>query len=144
MTDQENIEISNGESAPEAGIGQRIKDLRKRHDITVDQLAALTASHDTWTANPADRGIAVSTLYLYENGSRLPRAKEIRLLCDALGVTPNYLILGKDWSMSPVLRTELELIFNKIGDMIENNESHDSDELKSLQRQAEILELKNK
>lgn len=41
-------------------------------------------------------GISRSVLFGYENGRTKPGAKEIRLLCDALKVTPNRLIYGSD------------------------------------------------
>lgn len=41
-------------------------------------------------------GISRSVLFGYENGRTRPGAKEIRLLCDALKVTPNRLIYGSD------------------------------------------------
>lgn len=41
-------------------------------------------------------GISRSVLFGYENGRTKPGAREIRLLCDALKVTPNRLIYGAD------------------------------------------------
>lgn len=41
-------------------------------------------------------GISRSVLFGYENGRTKPGAREIRLLCDALKVTPNRLIYGSD------------------------------------------------
>lgn len=41
-------------------------------------------------------GLSRTTLHQYESGTRKPGAREIRLLCDALGVTPNRLIYGAE------------------------------------------------
>lgn len=45
--------------------------------------------------DPERKGIARSTLTQYEHGDFLPGARELRLLCDALNVTPNVLLYGK-------------------------------------------------
>ena len=43
-----------------------------------------------------DTGLSRTTLHQYESGARKPGAREIRLLCDALLVTPNRLIYGTE------------------------------------------------
>lgn len=43
-------------------------------------------------------GISRSVIFGYENGRTKPGAREIRLLCDALKVSPNRLIYGSDES----------------------------------------------
>jgi transcriptional regulator with XRE-family HTH domain len=72
---------------------------RKEFDLSVDELAALTAKYD-YEADYADgSGVSVPTLYRYEKGERLPGARELRLLCDALNVPPDWLLLGSEWKL---------------------------------------------
>lgn len=129
---------------PEDGIGQRIKDLRKKLDLTVEQLSALTASYDYSNEDTNTKGIAVSTLYLYEKGTRSPRAKELRLLCDSLNVTPNYMVMGQDWGMSPVLRAELNFIVDKLSNLLEGEKIYSDEQFREIEHMAKLLEVKNK
>lgn len=128
---------------PENGIGQRIKDLRKKYELTVEQLSALTASYDYGNDDENTKGIAVSTLYLYEKGSRSPRAKELRLLCDSLNVTPTYMVMGQDWGMSPVLRAELNSIVDKLSNLLEGEQIYSDEQFRELEHMAKLLEVKN-
>lgn len=57
-------------------------------------------------------GISRSVLLGYENGRTKPGAKEIRLLCDALKVSPNRLIYGSD---EPQFKDEFSLFFENVG-----------------------------
>lgn len=64
---------------PESGFGQRLREARgiKKQ------------------AEVAERAeIARSALARYESGDRFPSVPELRRLCEALGVTPEYLIFG--------------------------------------------------
>jgi len=54
-------------------------------------------------------GISRSVLFGYENGRTRPGAKEIRLLCDALKVSPNRLIYGSD---EPQFKDEFSLFYD--------------------------------
>lgn len=81
---------------PEDGIGERIKERRKELDLSVEELSALTARYDYEMA----KGVSPASIYRYEkvgeDGS-LPGARELRLLCDALNVPPNWLLIGGEW-----------------------------------------------
>lgn len=59
--------------------------------LTQGDLANLTKSLDA-----EDRGVSRAVLSLYEAGTNRPSPREIRLLCEALRVTPNYLIYGDE------------------------------------------------
>lgn len=78
-------------NAPEDDLGQRIQENRKAKNLTQGELADLTRSLDS-----EEKGISRAVLSLYESGTNRPAPREIRLLCEALSITPNYLIYGDD------------------------------------------------
>jgi transcriptional regulator with XRE-family HTH domain len=80
-----------GELAPEDGIGDRIRSARDARGLSQTALAARTKKVD-----PAGKGVARTVLVGYESGNFRPGAREIRLICQALSVTPNWLILGDE------------------------------------------------
>lgn len=59
--------------------------------LTQGELATLTASLDA-----DEKGLSRAVISLYESGKNRPSPKEIRLLCEALKITPNYLIYGDE------------------------------------------------
>lgn len=77
--------------APEDDLGQRIQETRNAKKLTQGGLADLTKSLDS-----EEKGISRAVLSLYEAGKNRPSPREIRLLCEALSITPNYLIYGDD------------------------------------------------
>lgn len=79
---------------PEKGIGGRIKEarLRKENDLTIEALSRLCKIVD-----PAGQGIAQPTIVRYEKTEVLPGARELRVLCAALNVSADWLILGKEF-----------------------------------------------
>lgn len=78
-------------SVPEDGIGERIRAAREGRGFSQTALAARTKSVD-----PAGKGVARTVVVGYEAGNFRPGAREIRLLCEALSVSPNWLILGAE------------------------------------------------
>lgn len=82
---------TSGYTPPEDGIGERIRQARESKGFTQESLSRLTASRD-----PEGKGISRSVLAYYEKGKYKPGSRELRILFLALGVTPNWLILGKD------------------------------------------------
>lgn len=77
--------------APEDGIGDRIRAARERRGLSQTALAGRTKMVD-----PAGKGVGRTVLVGYEAGHFRPGAREIRLLCEALSVSPNWLILGAE------------------------------------------------
>ncbi|RDV00118.1 helix-turn-helix domain-containing protein [Trinickia dinghuensis] len=77
-------------------IAIQLKVSREARGLSVSQLHATT-------------GIARTALHDYEAGRYKPGANEIRKLCDALGITPNKLLTGRDNPESP--KTPLEEVF---------------------------------
>lgn len=76
--------------APEKTIGTRIREKREGLGMNFEQLSALTREYDA-------EGIAAVTLRRYEReeGGTLPGLRELRILCDALDVSSDYLLRGQ-------------------------------------------------
>lgn len=76
---------------PEDRLGLRIKESRESKRMTQGELAQLTTSLDS-----DDVGVSRAVISMYESGKNRPSPKELRLLCEALQITPNYLIYGDE------------------------------------------------
>ena len=85
-----------GEAPPLDVIAIQLKASREARGLSVSQLHTAT-------------GIARTALHDYEAGRYKPGANEIRKLCEALGITPNKLLTGRDNPESP--KTPLEEVF---------------------------------
>lgn len=88
-------------------IGERIQKARKRLGLSVEQLTMVILRYDRETEPENEKGISVSSLYLYEKGDRFPRAKEIKLLCLSLDVSADWLLFGKLWNSRQEADSEL-------------------------------------
>jgi len=75
----------------DAALGRRIKSAREARDLT--QQAISTQSK---FADPEGKGISRTALVGYENGNSKPGARELRILCETLRVTPNHLLFGNE------------------------------------------------
>lgn len=91
MADQDDKKLSKPprKPVPEDTIGERIKEAREGRGWTQQVLSTRTR-----LADPNGEGISRTVLVGYEAGKTKPGAREIRLLADALNVTPNWLLLG--------------------------------------------------
>ena len=76
---------------PEAGIGDRIRAAREARGMSQTALAARTKVTDS-----TGKGVARTVLVGYEAGNFRPGAREIRLICQALSITPNWLVMGAE------------------------------------------------
>jgi transcriptional regulator with XRE-family HTH domain len=87
----ETLDFSGGtvSPVPEDQLGQRIVERRKTKQFSQEALAVMTRLVD-----PHGKGISRPTIVSYEKGATLPGARELRLLADALQVTPSWLVLG--------------------------------------------------
>lgn len=83
--------LDSDSTAPESGIGDRIRAAREARGLSQTSLAARTQLNDS-----TGKGVGRTVLFGYETGKFRPGAREIRLLCQALSVTPNWLILGDE------------------------------------------------
>ena len=80
--------------SPDGEVGARIRKAREGLQLTQAHLATRTRM-----ADPDDKGISRTALVGYEAGSSRPGLREIRLLCEVLKISPNWLIFGSE---SPV------------------------------------------
>lgn len=82
---------------PEEGIGERIRRRREELRLNYEELARLTARCDYWDER---KGLTSAMIARYEKGVQgkpvLPGARELRILCEALYVQPEWLLLGRD------------------------------------------------
>lgn len=78
-------------AVPEEDFGARLKSLREGKGLKHDALSELTR-----IADPQKRGIARTTLRGYEHGIYKPGIRELRVLSQALGVSPTSLIFGSE------------------------------------------------
>lgn len=77
--------------APESFLGKRLARAREHYRLKIEALSRLTKSYDVHEG----RGISPPSLTRYESGESAPGAREIRLLCEALQVSPHWLVLGE-------------------------------------------------
>lgn len=77
-------------SADEA-LGHRIKAAREARELSQQGVA----TRSKW-ADPDGKGISRTALIGYEGGSSRPGARELRLLCQTLMVSPNKLLFGSE------------------------------------------------
>ena len=90
------------DDAPEASIGVRLRSAREARGLSQTALATRTKLIDS-----TGKGVARTVLVGYEAGTFRPGAREIRLICQALSVTPNWLILGAEGTTE---QASLELV----------------------------------
>ncbi len=76
---------------PEDELGQRLQITRESKRLTQGQLSEITKQIDSEKV-----GISRAVLSMYELGKNRPSPREIRILCEALHISPNYLIYGDD------------------------------------------------
>lgn len=76
---------------PEDGVGDRIRHARERRNWTQEALSRITKQLDV-----DGKGISRSVLAYYEKGRFRPGTRELRILYSALGLTPNWLVLGEE------------------------------------------------
>lgn len=74
---------------PEDGIGDRIRIIRESKKLSHDGLSSLTKICDL-----EKKGISRTTIRGYELGTFKPGTREIRVLSEALEVSPSFLIIG--------------------------------------------------
>lgn len=98
---------------PEGEIGTRIREARLRpaYDLSIEALSRLCREYDR-----QGQGITATTLLRYEQGKVLPGAREIRVLCDALDVSADWLVFGVENPMDITLSEGLELLREVVED----------------------------
>lgn len=139
------LDLSNGSKRvpSEMEIGQRIKELRTKLGISVEALAALTEKYDYDTPSESSKGVSIPTLYRYEKGERLPGAREIRLLCDALQTTPNWLILGRHSDSRAMADAEIASLARRLFSLLgEHQAIENSGQWSSIEHTMKLQEAK--
>jgi len=79
-------------TVPEDGLGERIRQRREEKNFTQEALSVLTKSK---YIDPECKGVSRPAIVGYEKNSTLPGARELRILAEALDVTPSWLVLGR-------------------------------------------------
>jgi transcriptional regulator with XRE-family HTH domain len=72
-------------------IGRRIRDARDAKCLTQQQVSVRSKMVDA-----DEKGVSRTALIGYEAGTSRPGARELRILCETLHVTPNFLIYGSE------------------------------------------------
>ncbi|RTL53456.1 MAG: XRE family transcriptional regulator [Rhodocyclaceae bacterium] len=85
-------------TVPEDGIGDRIREAREALGMTQTGLAGRSKVID-----PKGDGIARTVIVGYEAGTHKPGARELRILCETLNVTPNWLLYRKESPFETIL-----------------------------------------
>jgi transcriptional regulator with XRE-family HTH domain len=90
---------------PEDGIGGRIRATREARGWSQTDVSNMSKELD-----PARKGVSRTVLVGYEAGQFRPGAREIRILCETLNVTPNWLIYGDDDFAGGTTQTSMEAL----------------------------------
>lgn len=85
-------------------IGRRLVEARMGLGLSQQAVHTRTKLND-----PEGVGVSRAVLSLYETGVNKPGAREIRILCETLKVTPNWLLYGTD-SPAKTLQPSLEFL----------------------------------
>jgi len=104
MADNENQRVKVKEDLLAREIGQRLLEARNGLGLSQQALHTRTKLHDS-----EGLGISRAVLSLYETGVNKPGAREIRILCETLKITPNWLLFGTD-SPAQTLQASMEFL----------------------------------
>lgn len=94
---------SHAPSLTDNEVGDRLRMAREQLGFTQSAVANRTKGVD-----PEGKGVSRTSLIGYEQGTSKPGLREIRLLCQVLSITPNWLIFG-DLSASAAALPSLQL-----------------------------------
>lgn len=76
---------------PESMLGRCLHTARNHYKLSAEALSRLSKLVDV----PEGRGVSPPSISRYESGEALPGARELRLLCESLEVSPHWLIYGE-------------------------------------------------
>ena len=85
-------------------IGKRLVTAREGLGFSQQAVSVRSKRHD-----PDKKGISRSVLSMYETGVNRPGAREIRILCETLKITPNWILYGTE-SPAKALQASLEFL----------------------------------
>jgi transcriptional regulator with XRE-family HTH domain len=95
---------ANTQPGAEQGVGDRLKTAREERGFTQGAVANRTKGID-----PDMKGISRTAIIGYEQGTSKPGLREIKLLCEILLISPNWLIYGTE-SAAVVSQPSMELL----------------------------------
>lgn len=78
-------------AAPEDLLGRRVALARAHYKLSAEALSRLSKLID----KAGGRGVSPPSISRYESGESLPGARELRLLCESLAVSPEWLLYGE-------------------------------------------------
>lgn len=84
-------ERANAAITSDVAIGRRIRDARDAKGLTQQHVSVRSKLVDS-----DEKGVSRTALIGYEAGTSRPGARELRILCETLHVTPNFLIYGSE------------------------------------------------
>jgi transcriptional regulator with XRE-family HTH domain len=93
-------------TAPESIFGARLQAARNHFGLSVDALSRLTKATDMVES----RGVSSTAVLRYESGDALPGVRELRLLCQSLGVSGDWLIFGRTMASAVTAAEESLLV----------------------------------
>nr|WP_315483833.1 helix-turn-helix transcriptional regulator [uncultured Undibacterium sp.] len=82
-----------GQDLPEDGIGSRLRAAREMRGWSQSYVSDMSKELDI-----GRKGVHRTVLVGYEAGHSRPGAREIRILCETLSITPNWLIYGSEFA----------------------------------------------
>lgn len=125
---------------PEDSIGQRIKDARQlpENSLSVEALSRLCRECD-----PQGQGISRTALVRYESGEIKPGAREIRIICRALELTADWLVLGQKDSRKPAIEETLGLLRRVIEKEFVESHEDKTDVYEKFARQEALKRAKS-
>lgn len=98
MSTKPNTDTDEAQVQQEQEVGSRIRSAREAINLTQNAVSTRTRLSD-----PDGKGISRTALVGYENGSSRPGLREIRLLCEVLKVSANWLIFGTETAYQATL-----------------------------------------
>lgn len=86
-------------------VAERLRIAREQRGLTQAGVAGRAKM-----ADPSGKGISRTAIIAYEQGTSSPGLRELKLLCDVLRVTPNWLVYGSDAAAAVRSLASMELL----------------------------------
>ncbi len=97
----------------ELEVGERLRLAREQRGLTQAQVSTRTRMID-----PANKGVSRTALVGYETGTSKPGLREIKLLCEVLLITPNWLVYGTESAAKTALPSMEMVSANNLRDAL--------------------------
>jgi transcriptional regulator with XRE-family HTH domain len=108
----EDSQPADSNAPPSAGkdVAERLRLAREERGLTQAGIATRTKM-----ADPSGKGISRTAVIAYEQGSTSPGLRELKLLCDVLRVSPNWLVYGTEASAAVAVQSSMEVMSRAFG-----------------------------